>query len=199
MDSIIQESRKVLYIITCAASPASRLDELVIQAQDKDWDVCVIATPQATKFIDVVKLETLTHHPVRSEYKQPNEQDVLPPADAVLVVPATFNTFNKWALGIADTLATGMLCEYLGRGLPIVAVPYLNPDLIKHPAFSKSMRILKKAGVHILFEQTIEGPIKKFSWENMLTELNAIPRENSIRTMKGKRISSTKKPRSVSV
>jgi len=34
---------------------------------------------------------------------------------------ATFNTLNKWALGIGDTLAARILCEYLGDDNPIVA------------------------------------------------------------------------------
>jgi hypothetical protein len=36
----------------------------------------------------------------------------LPPADAIAVAPATYNTINKWAAGISDTLALGILCEY---------------------------------------------------------------------------------------
>jgi hypothetical protein len=35
----------------------------------------------------------------------------------VVVAPATFNTINKWALGIIDTLVLGILNEALGLGL----------------------------------------------------------------------------------
>jgi len=34
------------------------------------------------------------------------------------VAPATFNTVNKWAAGISDTLALGILCEAYGMGIP---------------------------------------------------------------------------------
>jgi hypothetical protein len=34
----------------------------------------------------------MTGHPVRTSYKLPDEPDVLPPPDAILVAPATFNT-----------------------------------------------------------------------------------------------------------
>jgi hypothetical protein len=40
------------------------------------------------KFIDREALAEHTGHPVRSAYKQPDEPDVLPPADAFLVAPA---------------------------------------------------------------------------------------------------------------
>lgn len=40
----------------------------------------------------------------------------MPPADAIAVASATFNTINKWAAGISDTLALGILCEAYGFG-----------------------------------------------------------------------------------
>ena len=97
--------------------------------------------------MDISAVVALTGYPVRSEYKVPGEADALPKADAIVVVPATFNTINKWALGIGDTLAVSMLCESLGRGTTsIVAVPYLKADLARHPAFSKSLRVLQEHG-----------------------------------------------------
>jgi hypothetical protein len=75
-----------------------------------------------------------------------------PKPSAIAVVPATFNTLNKWALGIGDTLATSILFEYLGDDIPIVAVPGLKAPLARHPAFPKSVRLLKKWGVQILYD-----------------------------------------------
>lgn len=48
---------------------------------------------------------------MRFQYKHPDEPDVLPPADAFVVAPATFNTIDKWAQDISDTLALGLLNE----------------------------------------------------------------------------------------
>jgi hypothetical protein len=48
-------------------------------------------------FVDVQFIAQLTGHPVRSEYKDSGAPDVLPPSDAMVVVPATFNTINKCA------------------------------------------------------------------------------------------------------
>lgn len=77
--------------------------------------------------------------------------DVTPP-DAMVVAPATFNTINKWAAGISDTLALGLLNEALGLGLPVVAVPFPNIALAQHPAFRRSMRELEALGVRLLFD-----------------------------------------------
>ncbi len=165
--------RKVLYVIICAAPPAQYVQQFIPMAQAAQWDVCVIATPYATRFIDSPLLEGLTEHPIRSDYKRPGESDALPKADAIVVVPATFNTINKWLLGITDTLATGLLCEAMGRGTPpIVAVPCLKADLARHPAFSKNIALLREYGVHVLHDPERYPSPKIVPWETILDELN---------------------------
>lgn len=96
---------------------------MVAAAQELGWTVCVITTPDGRKFIDAAALAEQTGFAVRSAYKNPGDPDLLPSADAMVVAPATVNTINKWAAGIADTLALGLIVEGLGKGLPIVAVP----------------------------------------------------------------------------
>jgi phosphopantothenoylcysteine synthetase/decarboxylase len=145
------ERRGVLYLIVCGAPPARDADRLVELAQAEGWDVCVIATPSARSFIDPVALEAATGHPVRSEYKQPEEPDVLPPPDAIVAAPATFNTINKWAAGISDTLALGLLTEAIGKRLPVVALPFVNAAQAEHPAFQASIDRLRAAGVQLLY------------------------------------------------
>lgn len=153
MNEPVSPSSRVLYLIVCAASPAQQTADAVPQLQAAGWDVCVIATPQASLWIDVPALANLSGHVVRTNYKSPWEADPLPKADAMLVMPATFNTINKWAQGIGDTLATSLLCEALGRGTPpIVAVPCLKMDLVGHPAFKKNMALLRECGVGVLHE-----------------------------------------------
>ncbi|HLG65939.1 MAG TPA: flavoprotein [Ktedonosporobacter sp.] len=150
----------VLYVIACASPTAELVPHLVTQAQADGWKVCVIVTPQGTKFVDLPLLESLTGYPVRSEYKHPDAPDVLPRADAIVVFPATFNTLNKWALGITDTLALGLLCEYTGFKMPIVAVPGIlsASGLDTHPAFLRSMRMLRRHGVHVLYRPDLYPP-----------------------------------------
>jgi hypothetical protein len=40
----------------------------------------------------------------------------------MITCPVTFNTLNKWALGISDTLVLGLLTEAVGLGLPLRAL-----------------------------------------------------------------------------
>jgi phosphopantothenoylcysteine synthetase/decarboxylase len=143
---------RVLYVAVCAAPPATSIHEFVSAAQAVGWEVCTVVTREASKFVDVSQLESLTMRPVRSEYRSPGEQDPWPGPDAIATVPATFNTINKWALGIADTLVVGMLCEHMGRGIPIVVVPCLKAELAAHPAFDANMRLLQSCGVRFIYD-----------------------------------------------
>lgn len=165
----------VLYHVVCAAPPALDAATLVGSARERGWEVCVVATPHAYTWLDVVKLEELTGHPVRSQYKLPHEPDVLPPADAMLVAPATFNTINKWAAGISDTLALGLITEAIGMELPLVAVPHLNDAQARHPAFDSSVAILRDAGVVVTSRQD-QRPADD-AWQHALDLLDTMRNE----------------------
>lgn len=174
----------VLYIVACGARPAASLPAFVRDAQAQGWDVCVIATPDGTKFVDAADLAGLTGHPVRARYKRPDEPDVLPPPDALIVAPATFNTINKWAQGMSDTLALGLLNEAVGLGLPMVAVPWPNAALASHPVFLRSITTLREWGVTLLLDlarlpqperQQVPGqPPAVFPWKELRTVLSAL-------------------------
>lgn len=167
--------RQVLYIVACGGRPAGQLPAFVGFAQEQGWDVCVIATPDGTKFLDADLLAEQTRHPVRCQYKHPDEPDVLPPAHAFVVAPATFNTINKWAQGISDTLALGLLNEAVGLGLPMAAVPWPNVALARHPVFVRSVATLREWGVTVILDPgrlpgTGEDP-PVFPWEILQAEL----------------------------
>ncbi len=163
--------RKV-YVISCGIPKAQQLYELISLLQSADWDVCSVLTPYATRFGDQEHLAQLTGHPVRSDYKRPEDPDVLPPADAVVVYPATFNTINKWAMGISDTLALGLLCEFTGMRVPILAVPVVNEGKLgAHPAFPRSLRMLRRYGVHVLYDIEKYPPRNEMSSEVIVDTL----------------------------
>jgi phosphopantothenoylcysteine decarboxylase len=174
---------RVLYVIACAAPPTGEVARLVRLAQERDWDVCVLTTPSGRRFAEIPVLERLTGHPVRSEYKNPGEPDVLPEADAVIVAPATVNTINKWAAGICDTLALGILVEAIGKKLPIVALPFTNRAHAAHPAFTENIAKLRSWGVTVLFDPDARPPhapatggshLHLFGWPQAIEAVDAI-------------------------
>ncbi|GAA1398985.1 flavoprotein [Catellatospora coxensis] len=143
--------RPVLYVIACGSPVTRDVGLLVGLAQERGYDVCVVVTPDGRKFVDVPALAAATGHPVRSTYKNPGDPDVLPSPDVLVVAPATVNTVNKWGAGIADTLALGLIVESQGKGLPIVAMPFTNAAMARHPAFQENIVRLRGWGITVLY------------------------------------------------
>ncbi|WP_325052762.1 flavoprotein [Streptomyces triticirhizae] len=164
----------MLYLIACAAPPARHIRTGIEKAQAAGWEVCLVLTPSAARWLeaDLPELARLTGHPVRTDYKLPGQPDLLPPPDAILVAPATFNTINKWSAGIADTLVLGLITEAIGLHLPLVALPYLNQAQAAHPALGKSTEFLRAQGVTVLLGEDAfvphvpkRGDVAAYPWD----------------------------------
>ncbi|MET8462780.1 flavoprotein [Micromonospora zamorensis] len=139
----------MLYLVVCAAGPAEHIDELVGLLIADGWRVCMIVSPIAAPWLDRQALQDKTGYLVRVEWRMPGDPEPHPPADVVLAAPVTFNTVTKWALGINDTLALGVLNESLGAGLPIMAFPHVKAELAAHPAYAGHVAVLRAAGVAV--------------------------------------------------
>lgn len=176
-----ERQRRILYAIVCGAGPAVDVSRLVTMAHERRWDVQIIATPAGLGFIDVPALETQTSRPVRSQYREP-EQPRPPKADAIIVAPATYNTINKWATGISDTYALGILAEAPGLGIPTVVLPFVNSALAGRRAFLRSIDELRSEQVRVLLGAHGIKPhppgtggerIEAFPWQAAMRELEA--------------------------
>ncbi len=144
-------TERVLYLMICGAGPADHIEVAINLAQDNGWSVHCVATPAAAEhFLDLDKLEHLTGHPVRTGYQRQG-QPALPKADAVIVAPATYNTINKWAAGIADTYVLTQLAELTGLGIPIAVLPFVNTALAANAVLHRSIDTLRDSGVQVLF------------------------------------------------
>ena len=171
-------ARRVLTIVACGAGPAATIGTCVKLAQDRGWTVQVIATPAALDFFDPAAIAGQTGSPVRSQYANPGSPRSLVP-DAILVAPATYNTICKWAHGISDTYALGVLAETTGLGVPTVVLPFVNTALAARAPFRRSLDSLRAEGVTILLgpggfqphlPRTGEGLIGSYPWYLGLVE-----------------------------
>ncbi|MFF5493902.1 flavoprotein [Streptomyces aquilus] len=163
-----QVQKPFLYVVVCAAGIAADVGELITAAQERNWEVGVIATPVAANgFFDTAAVAAQTGRPIRSAWRTPGEPRPFPPPDAVVVAPATFNTVNKWAAGLADTLAVATLCEAYGLGVPVAVLPCVADALAAHPAYQDSLIRLRGMGVR--FGPPFAGePGAGFGWEQAL-------------------------------
>ncbi|AVT29640.1 flavoprotein [Plantactinospora sp. BC1] len=140
-----------LQIVVCGAGPAADVTKLIDTAKGRSWRAAVTATPSAIDFIDTQAIESMTGHPVRSTYlSPPGARRTLPGADALVIAPATYNSINKIALGIADNYAMTSVAELIGRQVPTVIVPFVNAALAARAPFQRAVADLRHEHVRIL-------------------------------------------------
>lgn len=128
-----------LGIVVTGAPLAARTADLIEAATAAGWQTSLAITESARPWLDGVDLSD-------TGFREPGARK-RPRPDALVVLPLTFNTGSKWALGMADNRPLSLLCETLGAGKPIIAVPLVNADLWGHPAWSTHLGTLTGAGV----------------------------------------------------
>lgn len=174
---------KHLNLLLCGAGPAADAAVLIRLAQEQSWTVTVAATRAALGFIDTAELEQLSGNPVRTDYgNSPGSQRKVAPVDALIIAPATYNTINKLALGIADTYVLTSAAEIIGRRVPTVVVPFVNAALATRRPFVASVESLRQEGVAVVLGQpsswlphepgTGRLQQKRFPWEAALKQVD---------------------------
>jgi hypothetical protein len=168
---------RVLYLFGSAAPPVHDVADVIRDAQDRGFDVCLGLTPTAARWLgeQLPALAELTGHPVRSEYKLPGEPDVWPKADVIAFAPATFNSVNSWALGLTHDFVIGVVAEGIGKSIPIVAMPCVNAAYVQHRQFERSVDELRAMGVEVLYGEggfvpnmPGQGKPKEYPWPLVL-------------------------------
>jgi len=175
-------AKRMLYIVVCAAGPAADVGNLVTQAKIRDWAVQIISTPSALSWLDVPALQRQTGYTVRSIHR---ETEVVRSrhADAAIVAPASFNTINKLALGIADNYALDVLHPMISRKTPLVVLPFVNIDYACRAPFISHVNSLRAEGVSILIGEggfvphaagTGDGRREAFPWTAALEKVEQL-------------------------
>jgi phosphopantothenoylcysteine synthetase/decarboxylase len=141
-----------LRVVVCGGGPAAGVVGLIKEATARGWSVDVTATESALAFFDASEVRRASGKPVRTTYKfAADGRRISPAADALIVAPATYNTINKLALGIADTYPLSSIAEVIGRGVPTVVVPAVNTALAARRPFRHALAELRAEGVRVLF------------------------------------------------
>lgn len=111
-------------------------------------------TKSATKFITPLTLETLSHHPVISSFKDAGKQKNFIPhielaqwADLSIVIPATANIIAKMANGIADDFVSSAL---IATSSNKYVVPAMNDKMWNNPAVQRNLHQIRTDGVQVL-------------------------------------------------
>jgi phosphopantothenoylcysteine decarboxylase/phosphopantothenate--cysteine ligase len=115
--------------------------------------VRAVATPAALKFVGTATLEGLTREKVATDlFAEGGALDHIELtrwADLVIVCPATANTLNRIAAGMADDLAGSLLLAHDWKK-PLLVAPAMNPAMWAHPATAASVARLRQWGVRFV-------------------------------------------------
>jgi hypothetical protein len=130
-----------LSLVVCGAPLTARAKDVAAALEGAEWVVSVVPTAASRSWLD----EDLSD----GDFRRPDEPKP-PRPDAVVVCPMTFNTANKWVHGHADNRPLSLLCESLGAGLTMVAVPFVNESLWRHPIWGGTLERLGQAGVRLV-------------------------------------------------
>ncbi len=144
-------SKRVVLGVTGSIA-AYKAAELVRRMTAKSWDVWVMMTEAATKYVGPLTFHALTGHPVAA-----GKCEALPTAafqhldlascDALVIAPCTANVLAKLAVGLADDIvtATALACT-----APLVVAPAMNDKMWRHPATQANVAMLRQRGVRLL-------------------------------------------------
>lgn len=110
-------------------------------------------TNAAEKFVTPILFETLTGQPcLVGTFEEPvpgrmAHLDWAREADILLIAPASANTLNKIANGIADDMLSTIALAYEGR---MILAPAMNPSMYAHPETQASLQKLAARATVIL-------------------------------------------------
>ena len=116
----------------------------------KEFEVQVIMSENACRFVTQVTFRTLSRRPVittlwedESQWR-PRHVELADEADLFAVVPATANFLAKSAHGIADDALSTFAATFNGTH---IYAPAMNPKMWAHTACVENVRLLKERKV----------------------------------------------------
>lgn len=145
--------KKTVVLGVTGSIAAYKAAELVRRCRSRDWDVFVVMTKAACRFVGELTLRTLSQNPVGVDMFdapaewQPRHIALADRADALVIAPCTANVLAKLANGIADDLLS---CTALACRAPLIVAPAMNGKMWDHPATQENAARLRSRGAQVL-------------------------------------------------
>lgn len=122
--------------------------------------VQTVATPSALRFVGAATLEGLSGRPVFADlWEEGRALDHIEharAADLALLCPATANTINRLAAGLADDPVGALFLAWELKQKPWWIAPAMNHYMWQHTATKASLAKLRDWGVRVLYP--VDGP-----------------------------------------
>jgi phosphopantothenoylcysteine decarboxylase/phosphopantothenate--cysteine ligase len=136
-----------------ACTVISRLTQAGVAVQ-------TVATPAALRFVGAPTLEGLSGRPVFADLWETGRAldhiGLARAADLALVCPATANSINRLAAGLADDPVGALFLAWELARKPWWIAPAMNHHMWTHPATGASLAKLREWGVTVL--DPVDGP-----------------------------------------
>jgi phosphopantothenoylcysteine decarboxylase/phosphopantothenate--cysteine ligase len=145
------QSRPHVVLGVSGGIAAYKACELLRRFTESGYDVTVIPTAAALKFVGAPTWSALSGKPVSTEvwtdvHEVPHVR-IGQTADLVVVAPATADLLAKAAHGLADDLLTNTL---LTARCPVVFAPAMHTEMWEHPATAANVATLRERGVLVI-------------------------------------------------
>ncbi len=147
------QDRKILLCITGSISCYKSVD-LYRKLKKEGANVKIVVSASAAKFISPYIFESFGEEVFEDDaFKSPLSHIALSKfADIILIAPATYNTINKLAAGIADTLIT--LTVAASPDKPKLLVPAMNPNMYANKILKDNLNKLAKHNFYVVSPET---------------------------------------------
>ena len=149
---IMNEKKKIILGISGGIS-AYKSVYIASGLKKKGYDVHVIMTEGAAKFVTPLTFETMSGNKVVTDVfdpanETPTEHITLgQSSDVALIAPATANVIAKLAHGIADDMLTTTM---LACNCPVLISPAMNTVMFENPATQANLETLRERGYTII-------------------------------------------------
>jgi phosphopantothenoylcysteine decarboxylase len=146
--------KKIVLGVTGSIAACKAVD-LASQLTKEEFDVRVVMTADALRFVTPLAFKTLSRHPVvtdlydEEEDWKPTHITLADEADLLLIAPATANTIAKLAHGIADDALTCVALA-LNPHAKVLLAPAMNGKMWLHAATQQNVAALKSRGVEFI-------------------------------------------------
>jgi phosphopantothenoylcysteine decarboxylase / phosphopantothenate---cysteine ligase len=142
----------ILFILSGSIA-AYKACDVISRLVQRGHRVRTVATASALRFVGPATLEGLTGEPVASDLFASGAAldhiEFARWADVTILCPATANTLNRAAAGLADDLAGALLLAH-DRSKPLLIAPAMNPTMWVHPATQASVQRLQGWGARFI-------------------------------------------------
>ena len=146
-------SRKCVVLGVTGSIAAFKAADLTSQLVKLQYEVHVVMTAEATRFITPLTLQTLSRQPVVTDLFdekigwQPGHIELADRADLLLIAPATAQILAELANGFANHALTAIA---LATRAPMLLAPAMNGKMWLHPATQENAGRLRARGAHFI-------------------------------------------------